>query len=156
MAPGMGETCAAAHESLISDAKTDSTSSCAERLRAVLKSRSITAHDLASGVGCTDVAISKILHGVTRRSRLLPDIASWLNVDYDWLRGSTADGHAALPRRSELERIFLKLLNLLPAQSSNASIAAFLSERLPGEIEDASPRLAASTTASNPEDAIKG
>ncbi|PJI89053.1 XRE family transcriptional regulator [Sphingomonas koreensis] len=60
-----------------------------------------TQDDLASAVGATQGAISMILNGVTRQSRLLPRIAENLGVNLGWLVGTTddkidmfdADGH---------------------------------------------------------------
>lgn len=73
----------------------------ARRLRERMDEIRCTQDDLASAVGATQGAISMILNGVTRQSRLLPRIAENLGVNLGWLAGTTddkidmfdADGH---------------------------------------------------------------
>lgn len=59
----------------------------ATRLRDRMLETSTTQEDLADAVGATQGAISQILTGMTRRSRLLPGIAKALAVNLDWLVG---------------------------------------------------------------------
>ena len=59
----------------------------ATRLRDRMLETSTTQEDLADMVGATQGAISQILTGLTRRSRLLPAIAKALAVNLDWLVG---------------------------------------------------------------------
>lgn len=58
------------------------------RLLEAMSAHSLTQQELADAVGCSDVAINKILKGHTKRSRLMPAIAAVLNVDLRWLRGT--------------------------------------------------------------------
>jgi len=51
----------------------------------------ITQEDLAEHVGATQGAISMILSGATRQSRLLPKIAYHLGVNLNWLVGTSDD-----------------------------------------------------------------
>lgn len=59
------------------------------RVRERMEETDTTQDDLASGVGATQGAISQILTGATRNSRLLPKIAENLGVNLGWLIGST-------------------------------------------------------------------
>ena len=53
------------------------------RLHQAMVERGIEQQELAKAVGCSQVAISKILSGHTLRSRFLPDIAAVLGVDFE-------------------------------------------------------------------------
>jgi phage repressor protein C with HTH and peptisase S24 domain/DNA-binding XRE family transcriptional regulator len=59
----------------------------ATRLRERLLETGMTQEELAIAVDATQGAISQIYTGMTRRSRLLPAIASALAVNLDWLVG---------------------------------------------------------------------
>ncbi len=61
------------------------------RLRERMKELRCTQSDLAVGVHATQGAISQILTGVSRDSRLLPKIAENLGVNLGWLIGTTDD-----------------------------------------------------------------
>ncbi|MCY1672137.1 helix-turn-helix domain-containing protein [Novosphingobium sp. SL115] len=61
----------------------------ATRLRDRMLETGTTQEDLADAVGATQGAISQILTGMTRRSRLLPAIATFLAVNLDWLVGTS-------------------------------------------------------------------
>jgi transcriptional regulator with XRE-family HTH domain len=62
-----------------------------ERVEAALAVAGIGQAELARRVGVTPGAINQIVTGLTRRSRLLPDIARELRVTVDWLKGETDD-----------------------------------------------------------------
>lgn len=61
------------------------------RLRERMDETETTQDDLAEAVGATQGAISLILTGATRNSRLLPKIAEFLAVNLGWLMGVTDD-----------------------------------------------------------------
>lgn len=61
----------------------------ATRLRERMDETDTTQDFLAEAVGATQGAISQILTGMTRRSRLLPAIATALAVNLDWLVGTS-------------------------------------------------------------------
>lgn len=61
------------------------------RLRARMEELQCKQDDLAIGVGATQGAISQILTGKSRNSRLLPKIADNLGVNLGWLLGVTDD-----------------------------------------------------------------
>jgi transcriptional regulator with XRE-family HTH domain len=98
----------------------------AERLLEAMATARIGQAELARRVGATPGAINQIASGLTRRSRLLPDIAQELRIPLDWLTGKTdergeqpptpvltADEHrlvAIYRRLPSKERTALKLL----------------------------------------------
>lgn len=61
------------------------------RLRERMEAVGISQDELAEKVGATQGAISQILTGTTRNSRLLPKIAAGLVVNLNWLLGLTDD-----------------------------------------------------------------
>lgn len=61
------------------------------RLRERMDEMDLSQEELASAVDATQGAISQILTGLTRNSRLLPKIAAALAVNLDWLVGVTDD-----------------------------------------------------------------
>ncbi len=61
----------------------------ATRLRDRMIETGTTQDFLADAVGATQGAISQILTGMTRRSRFLPEIATVLAVNLDWLVGTS-------------------------------------------------------------------
>ncbi|WP_298165464.1 XRE family transcriptional regulator [Novosphingobium sp.] len=61
----------------------------ADRLAARMDEIGVSQESLASAIGCTQGAISKILTGDSRNSRLLPKIANNLAVNLNWLLGVT-------------------------------------------------------------------
>jgi len=62
-----------------------------ERIRLRMEEIGISQEDLASAIGATQGAISQILTGATRNSRLLPKIANTLAVNLHWVMGITDD-----------------------------------------------------------------
>jgi transcriptional regulator with XRE-family HTH domain len=61
------------------------------RVRQRMDEIGISQGHLAEAVGATQAAISQILTGATRNSRLLPKIAAQLAVNLDWVLGITDD-----------------------------------------------------------------
>ena len=108
------------------------------RLLEAMSAHSLTQQELADAVGCSDVAINKILKGHTKRSRLMPAIAAVLNVDLRWLQGSR-EGVAAsadnpeidLPDEVALRGMFRSLVEELPKKAGISRRAATLASRLP-------------------------
>ncbi len=87
----------------------------AHRLQLAMERRNVDQTALAIAVGCTQGAISQILLGLTQRSRFLPDIALFLNVGLEWLKGAGED--ADLDKQSpDLVAALAKLedLDLVP------------------------------------------
>ncbi|WP_260401498.1 helix-turn-helix domain-containing protein [Sphingobium wenxiniae] len=118
----------------------------ASRLRKAMADRQLDQQALAAAVGCTQGAISQILLGRTLRSRFLPDIATALGVDIEWLRGNQHDEEVAdaprrtsqtislpviLPSAADLAEMFQSLLALVPAEATREEAAQILAERLP-------------------------
>lgn len=62
-----------------------------DRLLEVLRQRGWSQTRLASEMGITQGAISKIVKGETTNSRLLPKMAAKLNISLPWLLGETDD-----------------------------------------------------------------
>lgn len=65
--------------------------SVAQRLLTAMTARGVDQAQLAEAVGCSQGAISQILTGSTQRSRFLPDIAIYLRVPLEWLKGHGAE-----------------------------------------------------------------
>jgi phage repressor protein C with HTH and peptisase S24 domain len=78
-----------------------------DRLHEAMAEAGLDQTALAKKVGCTQGAISQILVGRTRRSKLIPDIARALGVPVEWLLGRTDDksgGAAPVSNQAELEQ----------------------------------------------------
>lgn len=63
----------------------------AHRLTEVMRKRGLDQPDVAKGVGATQGAISKIITGETKNSRLIPKLATFLGVSVPWLLGQSDD-----------------------------------------------------------------
>jgi phage repressor protein C with HTH and peptisase S24 domain len=77
-----------------------------DRLQEAMADAGLDQTALAKRIGCTQGAISQILVGRTRRSKLLPDIARALGVPVEWLLGRSEDktgGAAPVSNQAELE-----------------------------------------------------
>lgn len=61
------------------------------RIKVQMEALNVTQTELARRVGCSQASMGKILQGVTRRSRLLPDIAKVLQTSVEYLTGQIAD-----------------------------------------------------------------
>lgn len=89
-----------------------------DRLRLAMADRKVDQPALAEGVGCTQGAISQILTGSTLRSRFLPDIAQYLHVPLEWLKGQGTDD---VPAEGEplvtTPEALAQQLNLVPIQA---------------------------------------
>lgn len=68
-------------------AKLTNMSATADRLAEAMELRGVDQSALARGVGVTQGAISKIVLGQTANSRLLPRLATYLDVSMPWLLG---------------------------------------------------------------------
>lgn len=86
-----------------------------DRLRVAMAARGVDQPTLASGVGCTQGAISQILTGETARSRFLPDIADYLRVPLRWLRGE--EGGSGVPAPTSTAAGTVEQLDLVPVAS---------------------------------------
>ena len=121
------------------------------RLRKAMQARHLTHKDLAEAVGCSTVAIHKILSGNTKRSRLLPSIAKALNVKIEWLLGASlppdkAPGRSPvnLPGERVLCGIFERLLLKYLQEKTPVGCAAFLASHFPqalAEVDTAAPKI---------------
>jgi transcriptional regulator with XRE-family HTH domain len=74
-----------------------------DRLREAMREAGLDQTALAERIGCSQGAISQILVGRTRQSRLLPDIARALDVSVEWLLDRTDDRRAVAPASSQAE-----------------------------------------------------
>ena len=113
------------------------------RLKEVMSAHGISPNKLAEAIGCSDVAIYKILSGQTRRSRLLPTIAKILNVSLDWLIGRgdrswqvPVEMHNLLPPEADLVDIFQRILAQMPEQIIAARYASHLAQQFPRALAD--------------------
>ena len=106
-----------------------------------MSAHNITQQQLADAVGCSDVAINKILKGQTKRSRFMPAIAAALDVDLNWLQG--IGEHTATPATSPkiglpdellLTGMFRSLIEEIPKKNGIARHAAALASRLPNAL----------------------
>lgn len=97
----------------------------AERLEFALDLRGLDQSALASDLGVTQGAISKIVRGHTRNSRLAPRIAHRLHVPLPWLLGETDDRGFDVEPGSDLDEDEWALVNLF-RQMPEADRAALL------------------------------
>src|SRR5688572_14990884 len=74
-----------------------------DRLHEAMREAGLDQTALGDRVGCTQGAISQILVGRTRQSRLLPDIARALDVSVEWLLDRSDDRKAAAPISNQAE-----------------------------------------------------
>ena len=132
-----------------------------DRLREAMAARGVEQLELANAVGCTQGAISQILVGTTLRSRFLPEIAEYLGVSLQWLRGEnvprdlgasatayvgakpqTVTMQVLLPSEAALARMFEGLLLPLDLTRPKDEIAQLLARRLPtgfAQLRDLAP-----------------
>lgn len=124
------------------------------KLGHAMAARGIEQQELARAAGCSQVTISKILSGLIKHSRFLPEIAAVLGVDFEWLRGErgyrpdleTGRMMLMLPHEQDLQILFRGLIAQAPSNASPDRLARFLARHLPAG-------LAAMTRASGSADA---
>lgn len=94
-----------------------------DRLVVAMKRRGVDQEELADLVGCTQGAISKIVAGRTRNSRLMPKISAVLRFPLPWLTGvSDDDGSLGEPddRLTDEERELLELVRGMEMEDRKA------------------------------------
>jgi transcriptional regulator with XRE-family HTH domain len=113
-----------------------------KRMREAMTTRELTQAQLAGIVGCSNVAINKILSGQTVRSRLLPRIASALNVSLEWLQGRCEctglreRERFDLPTEHVLCEIFANTLETAPKKKVPVHYSAYLAKEVPHALID--------------------
>lgn len=91
----------------------------AERLREAMADRGIDQSQLARAIGVTQGTISLILLGKTRRSKHMPEIASYLEVSLEWLAGRVSSKEEAGSEGEAFSRQELALVQRWRALPSN-------------------------------------
>jgi transcriptional regulator with XRE-family HTH domain len=106
-----------------------------DRVEAALGAAGIGQAELARRVGVTPGAINQIVTGLTRRSRLLPDIARELHVTIDWLKGESDDPQQDAPQEllTSQEQRLLEIYRALP-KKDQAALKTLL-ERMSNEVD---------------------
>jgi transcriptional regulator with XRE-family HTH domain len=92
----------------------------AERMLEAMEAARIGQAELARRVGATPGAINQIATGLTRRSRLLPDIARELRIPLDWLMGKTDERGGQRAALTADEHRLLTIYRRLPAKDQAA------------------------------------
>lgn len=114
--------------------------------------RGVEQQELATAVGCTQGAISQILVGATQKSRFLPDIARYLNIDLSWLMGEGQDSDLGnAPAAESTEREIMERLDLVPLAEVDVTYglgAAFIDDAPIVEIRQFPRRWLSSITSS--------
>lgn len=109
-------------------------STTAIRLHRIMYLRGVGQKQLATAVGCSQVAISKILSGDTMRSHFLPAIARYLDVSFEWLRGAQDEDlklvEVGLPSEAALRLLFQAMLAQVPRSATTEELAELLARRL--------------------------
>ena len=81
-------------------------STLGKRVQLALKEKGMTQENLAETVGVSQVAISNIVKDLTKKPRIILDIADALGVDPNWLQNGTGSsvtvGERAMLNRSPI------------------------------------------------------